>query len=176
MPGLFVVGDGAGIAGAAAAEPHGTLDGLAALHDLGRLAAADFERECAAAQRLHDKARRFGGAMAGLMAIRPAQVAAIAHDTIVCRCKDVTRGEIERALHDGASEVNQVKAWTCCGMGPCQSRSCADVVGELVALRVGGGEAAGCFTGRLPLRPVSLEAVTGDYVYADIPIPKVAPL
>src|SRR5439155_9116712 len=159
-----------------AAEHHGTLAGVAALHDLGRLPAADFERECAAARRLHDKAMRFGGAMAALMAIRPAQVAAIARDTIVCRCEDVTREEIERAIDDGAREVNQVKAWTRCGMGPCQGRSCADVVGELVALRVGGRDAAGYFTGRLPLRPVSLEAITGDYVYADIPIPKAAPL
>jgi NAD(P)H-nitrite reductase large subunit len=114
--------------------------------------------------------------MAGLMAIRPAQVAAIPTDTIVCRCEDVTRGEIDRAIDDGAREVNQVKAWTRCGMGPCQGRSCADVVGELVALRAGGRAAAGYFTGRLPLRPVSLAAVTGDFVYADIPIPKAAPL
>ena len=114
--------------------------------------------------------------MARLMAIRPAQVAAIPADTIVCRCEDVTRREIEAALDDGAREVNQVKAWTRCGMGPCQGRSCGDVVGEIVARRVGTRQAAGCFTGRLPLRPVSLAAVTGDYVYADIPIPKAAPL
>ncbi len=176
VPGLYVVGDGAGIAGAAAAEHHGELAGLAALHDLGRLAAADFARASTAARKRHDKARRFGEAMAELMAIRPAQVAAIPHDTIICRCEDVTRGEIERAVDEGAREVNQVKAWTRCGMGPCQGRSCADVVGELVARLVGGREAAGYFTGRLPLRPVSLEAITGDYVYADIPIPKAAPL
>ncbi len=176
IPGLYVTGDGGGIAGAAAAEHHGELTALAALHDLGRLPAADFLRQSAAARKRHDKARRFGGAMAGLMAIRPAQVAAIPEDTIVCRCEDVTRAEIERAIEEGAREVNQVKAWTRCGMGPCQGRTCADVVGELVARRVGGREAAGYFTGRLPLRPVSLEAITGDYDYSDIPIPKAAPL
>jgi len=31
-------------------------------------------------------------------------------------------------------------------------------------------------TGRAPLRPVSLAEVAGDYTYADIPIPKAAPL
>jgi hypothetical protein len=61
-------------------------------------------------------------------------------------------------------------------MGPCQGRTCGDVVAEIVARRVGGREIAGYFTGRLPLRPVSLQAVTGEYVYADIPIPKAAPL
>ncbi len=176
VPGLYVVGDGSGIAGAAAAEHHGELAGLAAVHDAGGIPPSQFARHGTDAGRRFEQARRFGGAMAGLMAIRPAQVAAIPMDTIVCRCEDVTRREIESALDDGAREVNQVKAWTRCGMGPCQGRSCGDVVGELVARRVGGREAAGYFTGRLPLRPVSLAAVTGDYVYADIPIPKAAPL
>jgi len=176
VPHLYVIGDGSGIAGAAAAEHHGELAALAALNDSGRLPAATFDRESGTPRRHWDKAARFGGAMAGLMALRPAQVAAIPEETIVCRCEDVTRAEIEAAVDRGAREVNQVKAWTRCGMGPCQGRTCGDVVAELVARRVGGREAAGYFTGRLPLRPVSLEAVTGDYVYADIPVPKAAPL
>ena len=176
VAGLFVAGDGSGIAGAAAAEHHGELAALAALHDAGRLSAAALARESAPARTRMERARRFGSAMAGLMALRPAQVAAIPADTIVCRCEDVTRGEIDAAVDGGAREVNQVKAWTRCGMGPCQGRSCGDVVAELVAHRVGGRETAGYFTGRLPLRPVSLEAVTGDYVYGDIPVPKAAPL
>ena len=176
VPGLYVVGDGAGIAGAAAAEHHGTLAGLAALHDAGRLDVQSFRRETKRIRAKFGRARRFGAAMAGMMAIRAAQVAAIPGDTVVCRCEDVTRAEIERAIDDGAREVNQVKAWTRCGMGPCQGRTCGDVVAEIVARRVGGREVAGYFTGRLPLRPVSLQAVIGDYVYADIPIPKAAPL
>ena len=176
VAGLYVVGDGGGIAGAQAAEHHGELAALAALHDSGRMPVATFERTSAPVRRRMDRARRFGSTMAGLMALRSAQVAAIPEVTIVCRCEDVTRGEIDAAVDGGAREVNQVKAWTRCGMGPCQGRSCGDVVAELVARRVGGRETAGYFTGRLPLRPVSLEAVTGDYVYADIPVPKAAPL
>ena len=176
VAGLFVVGDGGGIAGAAAAEHHGELAALAALHDSGRLPIGTFERTSAPVRRRMHRAQRFGSTMAGLMAVRPAQVAAIHEATIVCRCEDVTRAEIDAAVDGGAREVNQVKAWTRCGMGPCQGRSCGDIVAELVAQRVGGREAAGYFTGRLPLRPVSLEAVTGEYVYADIPVPKAAPL
>jgi NAD(P)H-nitrite reductase large subunit len=171
-----VTGDGGGIAGAAAAEWHGELAGLAAAHALGRMSDATLRVDGARARRRLDRARRFGEAMGGMMAMVPAQVAAIPGDTIVCRCEDVTRADIERAMDDGAHEVNQVKAWTRCGMGPCQGRSCGDIVGEIVALRMGSRERAGNFTGRLPLRPVSLAAVTGEYRYADIPVPKAAPL
>jgi NAD(P)H-nitrite reductase large subunit len=122
------------------------------------------------------KPARFGRAMAGLMALREGAVASIAPDTVVCRCEDVTRAEIDAAARDGARDMNQLKAWTRCGMGPCQGRTCGDVAGALLAAHVGSREAVGCFTGRAPLRPVSLAEVAGDYTYADIPIPKAAPL
>jgi len=176
VAGLYVAGDGAGIAGAAAAGAHGELAALACAHDLGRLDAAAHGRERDRLQPHWRQSARFGRAMAGLMALRDGAVAGIAPDTVVCRCEDVTRAEIDAAARDGARDMNQLKAWTRCGMGPCQGRSCGDVAGALLALHVGSREAAGCFTGRAPLRPVSLAEVAGEYSYADIPIPKAAPL
>lgn len=176
VAGLYVAGDGAGIGGAAAAGAHGELAAVACAFDLGRLSAQDHAR---ARDRLFAEWRRparFGRAMAGLMALRDGAVAAIPAATVVCRCEDVTRSEIDAAARDGARDMNQLKAWTRCGMGPCQGRTCGDVAGALLAAHVGGREAAGCFTGRAPLRPVSLAEVAGDYTYADIPIPKAAPL
>jgi len=176
VAGLYVAGDGAGIAGAAAAGAHGEQVALACALDLGRLDAAAHARERDRLQSRWRRSARFGHAMAGLMALRDGAVAGIAPDTVVCRCEDVTRAEIDAAARDGARDLNQLKAWTRCGMGPCQGRSCGDVAGALLALQVGSREAVGCFTGRAPLRPVSLAAVAGEYSYADIPIPKAAPL
>ena len=176
VAGLYVAGDGAGIAGAAAAGAHGELAALACAHDLGRLDATTHARERDRLQSSWRKSARFGHAMGGLMALRDGAVAGISPDTVVCRCEDVTRAEIDAAARDGARDMNQLKAWTRCGMGPCQGRSCGDVAAALLAVHVGGREAAGCFTGRAPLRPVSLAEVAGEYTYADIPIPKAAPL
>jgi len=176
VAGLYVAGDGAGIAGAAAAAAHGELVALACARDLGHASAATHPREQDRLQSQWRNAARFGRAMAGLMALRGGAVASIAPDTVVCRCEDVTRAEIDAAARDGARDMNQLKAWTRCGMGPCQGRTCGDVAGALLALHVGSREAAGCFTGRAPLRPVSLAELAGDYTYADIPIPKAAPL
>lgn len=175
-PGLYIAGDAAGIAGAAAAAHHGALAGLACARDLGRLDAATFAERAAPLRRAWQHAARFGHAMASLMALRDAQVGHIPDDAIVCRCEDVTRAEIDTACAAGATDMNQLKAWTRCGMGPCQGRTCGDVTGALLARHVGTREAAGCFSGRTPLRPVSVEALTGEYTYDDIPIPKAAPL
>jgi bacterioferritin-associated ferredoxin len=96
-------------------------------------------------------------------------------ETVVCRCEDVTRAEIEETLEAGAFEVNQLKSWTRCGMGPCQGRMCGDAAARLVAARVGGREAAGVWTARVPIRPVPMEFLIGDYEYEDIPKPPPAP-
>ncbi|WP_346308889.1 NAD(P)/FAD-dependent oxidoreductase [Limnohabitans sp.] len=176
VPGLLVAGDGAGVAGAAAAGPHGELAALACSYDLGKISTEQFTRERAVLISQRRQPARFGNAMAGLMAIREGAIAAIKSDTIVCRCEDVTRAEIDAAALDGARDMNQLKAWTRCGMGPCQGRTCSDVAGALLAIHVGSREVAGCFTGRAPLRPVSLADVAGQYTYEDIPIPKAAPL
>ncbi len=176
VTGLYACGDGVGIRGVLVAEVAGRLAGLAAACDAGRLSAAAFATASAGARAALAKARPFSDAMAGLMALRPAQVAAIPPETVVCRCEDVTRAEIDAAYADGARDLNQLKQFTRCGMGPCQGRFCGDVAGELLAQKVGSREAVGAFTARPPLRPVALADLMGAFDYADIPIPAPAPL
>jgi NADPH-dependent 2,4-dienoyl-CoA reductase/sulfur reductase-like enzyme len=173
---LYVAGDGGGVRGAAAAPAAGRLAALAALRDLGRLSAPTHAEARRQPAREFRRAARTGSAMARMMALRPALVAAIPDETMVCRCEGVTRGEIAAALADGATDMNQLKQFTRCGMGPCQGRVCGEAAAEIVAAHVGGREAAGFATGRLPLRPVPMEALLGDFDYADIPVPKPAPI
>jgi NADPH-dependent 2,4-dienoyl-CoA reductase/sulfur reductase-like enzyme len=173
---VYVAGDGAGISGAAPAYLQGRIAGLAAARDLGKLDAEGFRGRSQGWRRKLAWAERFGHAMARLMALRPGQVEAIAAETVICRCEDVTRREIEEAVANGAREVNQLKAWTRCGMGPCQGRMCGDTAATLVAAHVGSREGAGYFSARAPIRPIALADLVGDYDYDDIPLPKAAPL
>ncbi|WP_439596077.1 NAD(P)/FAD-dependent oxidoreductase [Falsiroseomonas sp.] len=174
VPFLYAAGDGAGVRGAAAAPASGRLAALAALHDLGLL--PDHATARAAPARDFVRAAKAGGAMARMMALRPELVQAIPPETIICRCEGVTRAEIEAACADGAADMNQTKQFTRCGMGPCQGRLCGETAAELVAMHCGGREKAGFATGRLPLRPVPMDALLGDFDYADIPVPKPAPI
>jgi thioredoxin reductase len=176
IPGLYAAGDGAGIAGAIPAAISGRLAGLAAASDSGCVPNERGARMRAKLLRKRSKAMPFADAMAGMMQLRPSMLANLSKDTIVCRCEDVAFGEIESAVASGAIEVNQLKHFTRCGMGPCQGRMCGDVVAELLAIHVGSREAVGQWTQRPPLRPVPLAAVLGDFRYEDIPIPEAAPL
>jgi len=176
VPGLYVAGDGAGVRGAAAAEIQGDLATLAAGQDLGVLSDRDHARHAGPLRREHRRAARFGDALARLTALRPGQVAAIPTETIICRCEDVTRAEIDAAIEKGADDVNQLKHFTRCGMGPCQGRMCGETVTEILALRLGSRAAVGMWTARTPIRPIPLDAILGRFEYADIPIPPPAPL
>jgi NADPH-dependent 2,4-dienoyl-CoA reductase/sulfur reductase-like enzyme len=173
---LYVAGDGAGLRGAAAAPAAGRLAALAALRDLDKLDSRAHARARWRPFAEHWRASRTGAAMARMMALRPALVEAIPPETVVCRCEGVTRAEIEAALDDGAADMNQLKQFTRCGMGPCQGRVCGEAAAELVARRVGSRELAGFATGRMPLRPVPMEPLLGAFDYADIPVPAPAPI
>jgi bacterioferritin-associated ferredoxin len=115
--------------------------------------------------------------MARMMALRAAMIKAIPPETIICRCEGVTRSAIENAAAAGANTINQLKHFTRCGMGPCQGRMCGEAAGALLAdaCRIGVAE-VGFATGRIPLRPVAMEAILGDFDYADIPVPAPAPI
>ena len=58
----------------------------------------------------------------GTTTLRPSDPA-----VTVCRCEEVTAAEIERVIAHGCPGPNQAKAFTRCGIGPCQGRMCATV-------------------------------------------------
>lgn len=78
-------------------------------------------------------------------------------DVLVCRCEEVTAGEIRKAIREyGASTVTEVKRRVRCGMGLCQGRSCSRITMRIVAEET--GKAANELTpatSRPPVRPVT---------------------
>jgi bacterioferritin-associated ferredoxin len=174
--GIYIAGDCAGIAGAAAAGYAGALAGLAVARDLGALTPARYADLSDPLRLALNRAQRFGRAIGRLMTPRPGLVRSIAPDTIVCRCEDVPRAAIDRAVAAGARHMNQVKSATRCGMGPCQGRSCADAAAAIMAADAGvPPDQVGQWTARTPLRPLPLEAALGAFSYADIPRPPLLP-
>jgi NADPH-dependent 2,4-dienoyl-CoA reductase/sulfur reductase-like enzyme len=168
VPGLYAAGDCTGVAGAKAAPHAGAMAGLAVAHDAGRLDTPAFQARCAPLAGQRARAERFGSRMSRLMAAKTGLVAGIGADTIVCRCEDVALAQIEAALDAGASDCNEMKAWTRCGMGPCQGRTCGEVAAELVARRVGGRKNAGTWTARVPIRPQPIDRLAPTCAYDEI--------
>ncbi len=86
-------------------------------------------------------------------------------DLIICRCEEITKGEIRRAVHDGLRTVNEIKRWTRAGMGLCQGQTCQRNVQNIIARELGISVAdVGMITGRAPVRPVVMEVYANDVV------------
>lgn len=173
VSGLFVCGDGAGIRGAAAAEIHGRLAGLSASAFVGKGTFADQ----AGLQRQYDRAARFGLAMTALSIPKQGAEDLATSETIMCRCESLSRDDIMNEIAAGAQSTNAVKSGLRAGMGPCGGKFCQTAIARLVAKTDGRSEAdVAPPTPRPPLRPVRTAALAGDFDYADLPIPKPAPL
>jgi len=156
VPGVYVAGDGAGIAGADAAASRGRLAGLAVANALGATSAVERDRQAATALRALARAQR-GRPFLDVL-YRPADAfRRPAGDTLACRCEEVTARAIRGLARSGTAGPNQMKALTRCGMGPCQGRYCALTVTELIAEETGRapGE-VGMYRARFPVKPVSL--------------------
>ena len=135
VPGVYAAGESLGIGGVVRAELDGTIAGLAAA---GAAAAA---RRYLPRRR---REQRFAADLAATYRLRE-ELRELVHDsTLVCRCEDVSWGEIRRC-----PAARDAKLKTRAGMGPCQGRVCG---GALEFLTGWQSDAV-----RPPLFPVSGE-------------------
>lgn len=157
VDGYAVAGDGAGIVGAEAAALKGRLAGLEAARALGVIDAARRDEQAVPVRAELDQHLPIRAFLDQLFTPR-AGFFAPADDVLVCRCESVSAGRIREAVALGAMGPNQVKAFTRCGMGPCQGRMCSLPVAEIIARERGTDiEAVGVFNVRPPLKPLSLQ-------------------
>ncbi len=81
-------------------------------------------------------------------------------DLIICRCEEITLGEILQAISAGCRSVKAVKRFNRAGMGACQGRTCGRMIAAIIAERTGvSKEALGPDHARFPSVPLSLEAI-----------------
>ncbi len=158
--GIFVAGDAAGIGGKDVALWEGRLAALAAARQLGRTVPAD---RLAAIRRELARQRRFAAVLLDLFPASARLGDLLTDDTVLCRCEEITVGEIRRAVAEGAETLNAVRMVTRAGMGRCQGRMCGGPVSELIARELGRPvEALGQVTPRPPVVPVPLEGLLED--------------
>jgi NAD(P)H-nitrite reductase large subunit len=101
--------------------------------------------------------RRFAAVLDALFPTSGHLVDLLTDDTVLCRCEEITVGEIQRVIEEGATTVSAIRMLTRAGMGRCQGRMCGSSVAELLARELDQPvEAAGESTPRPPIVPVPL--------------------
>lgn len=153
---VYAVGDCAGLGGAPAALTEGRIAGIAAA------AACGFTSEHARQadlRELHGH-RRFQHHLWKLYRIAPKPLDRTADETIICRCEQVTLGELRASVSDQAGHIGTVKRATRLGMGRCQGRYCGPAAVRLLAETTGRPvDDLSHFAPRIPVKPVAIAAI-----------------
>lgn len=165
VPGIYLAGDGAGIAGADAAELAGARAAWAVIEDDGGAVDA---REVGRLDRALARIPPFRAALERAFPYPAALAARTPDATIVCRCEAVTAGELRAVAREthfagGAPEVNRAKALSRVGMGRCQGRVCGPPAAEILADALGCGIAeVGRLRGQPPVKPIPVVAQVAE--------------
>ena len=84
-------------------------------------------------------------------------------DRIICRCEEVTKGEIRRAVHDGMYTITEIRRYLRSGMGLCQGQTCSRLVKGIVARELGVSPAElEPATSRVPMRPIEMKIFANE--------------
>jgi len=82
---------------------------------------------------------------------------------MVCRCEEITLGEIRRLIAAGYRSVDEIKRISRCGMGPCQGKTCGQIVMREISLMADlPPQDVKTATFRPPVKPVRLDFFLED--------------
>jgi len=163
LPGVFVAGDGAGIGGVFVAMEEGRLAAIKACQQLGYITQEEAQRRSLPIFKKLRGLRRFESALNEAFFIRRGLFTQITDDTVICRCEEVTAGEIRQIIANGATSINDIKRLTRAGMGDCQGRMCESIIAEMISMETKQPvEEMGWFSSRPPVKPFPLGILAAE--------------
>ena len=162
VPGVYVAGDGAGIGGAQAAAVQGQLTALGIAHRLKVIHSALRDQQAESLRAALESNLRIRPFLDALY--QPKEENRIpADDVMVCRCEEVTAGDLRGFVALGCAGPNQAKSFGRCGMGPCLGRLCGLTVTEVIAKARGvSASEVGYYRIRPPIKPITLGELAGE--------------
>ena len=154
--GVWIAGDGGGIAGARAAEHRGRIAALGAAAAIARIDTDERDRRASSHRAALARATR-GRRFFDTLYQPPKEYRVPTGSTLVCRCEEVTAAQVRETVKLGCTGPNQMKSFLRCGMGPCQGRFCGLTVTELIAEERGvQPQEVGYYRLRFPTKPLTL--------------------
>jgi thioredoxin reductase/bacterioferritin-associated ferredoxin len=163
IKGVYVAGEVSGVGGGDVAAEEGRIAAIAATRSLGLVEGDGRQQREQRVRKRLESARRFAAVAGDMMAIRPGLFGIMTDDTVVCRCEEVTVGQVKEALADGDRTVRGVKTRVRAGMGRCQGRMCSFLVRQLISRETQTPiNEIQLDTPRPPVKPVPIQALSAS--------------
>ena len=90
---------------------------------------------------------------------------------ILCRCENLTLADLHKMLDAGITSMQEIKKTSRCTMGPCQGRTCKEMIAREIANYLHKSvEEIDVPVSRIPIKPITLGQVN-EFHKADIEVP-----
>jgi NADPH-dependent 2,4-dienoyl-CoA reductase/sulfur reductase-like enzyme len=163
IAGIFAAGEITGIAGATKSITEGKLAALGILSKLGKISGDTFVAQSIRLKKVREQHLRFGEYFNAQQKIPSEVMRSIPDETIICRCEDITMGEIKTAVLNGCATPDALKKAVRTGMGICQGRTCGPIICEVIAaLKRMPPDHFSSLSVRTPVKAVPLKALANS--------------
>jgi hydrogen cyanide synthase HcnB len=163
VPGIYAVGDGAGVAGRKVAIEEGCIAGISAASALGYLSRANAGKQIKPYRKRLNKINRFRKILDDISLPRKGLYELATDETVICRCEEVTLKQLKAALADDTIQIKDFKRMTRMGMGSCEGRMCGPSIIEMMRHRLNASaEDIGCLRPRPSIKPVALGVLAAN--------------
>lgn len=84
----------------------------------------------------------------------------MADQIMICRCEDITKERLMEVIAEGYETIDEIKRATRAGMGPCQGRTCRQLIAQELSKIYGVPmEEVLMPTFRAPVKPITMGAL-----------------
>lgn len=157
---IYAAGETTGIAGGGKSFVEGSIAAWAILNRQGAVDRQTYETNTRPLMRRRDREVQYGRFLNRLCRLQPGCYADIPDETVICRCEEITMGDIRSRLNNDFTTMNGIKKATRCGMGNCQGRICGPILFDILsAYSHRQPKAIGCTSARAPVKTVALGAL-----------------
>jgi bacterioferritin-associated ferredoxin len=161
VEGIYAAGEITAVGGAAKSLTEGRLAGYSILRRMGLLKPAEMKERVSKLKKMRWRQLEFARYFNSQYTFHPDYLArwlrSLPDDVPLCRCEEVSLGDVRRAVTSGFDTLAGVKKATRCGMGICQGSTCKTILVEVLAALTGKPLSQILLPSvRMPVKPVYL--------------------
>ena len=154
---VFVIGDGAKIGGAQVAEYEGKITGNIILQDFKLK--KNVSKSLKYTKKVLNKKKKFQKAIWSVFKSEEIDLSVANDETILCRCENVTSGEINSVLEAGYNDLSSIKRLSRAGMGRCQGRYCTNMLVNKLKYFTNIEKTFDSFNPQFPIKPIPISSI-----------------
>jgi len=157
---IYAVGEITGVAGGKKSSIQGEIAAISILGKFGKsIHKTEVSKSIEKLHSLNQQQMKYAAFLNNFCQVPLSSYQQIPDETLICRCENITMGEIKKAVAHGFVTTGGIKKATRCGMGMCQGRICGAIITDIVkALTQKTAEEIGSYRLRAPVKNVAIDS------------------